>query len=119
MCVRKMHDGREDGHTGLGGIAACGRMARDDRCEGQGTVTCAPDNHASEEDTMSTGTTRLVALFVEKSLQQWVVRDPEGRFWLLPAVAEPWGQRQPFSPMRETELEPVPGHYTAMLGLPF
>ena len=60
-----------------------------------------------------------VALFVERSYQQWVVRDPEGHFWLLPAVEDPWGQRQPFSPTPETELEPVPSHYTSMLGLPF
>ena len=103
----------------MGGIAAGGRTARDDRCEGQGTVSCALDNHASEEDTMPTGTTRLVALFVEKASQQWVVRDPEGRFWLLPAVADPWGQRQPFSPTPEMGLEPIPRHYTAMLGAPF
>ena len=31
----------------------------------------------------------------------------------------PWEQRQPFTPAEETELEPVPGHYKYMLGLPF
>ena len=69
---------------------------------------------------MTTGPKRLVALFVERSYQQWVVRDPEGNFWLLPSdVEDLWGQRQPFSPTPESELEPVPGHYTSMLGLPF
>ena len=68
---------------------------------------------------MTTGTKRMVALFVERSYQQWVVRDPEGNFWLLPAVDDPWGHRQPFTPTPESELEPVPGHYTSMLGLPF
>jgi len=68
---------------------------------------------------MITGTKRLVALFVERPSQQWVVRDPEDNFWLLPSVEDPWGQRQPFHPTPETELEPVPGHYTSMLGLPF
>ena len=68
---------------------------------------------------MTTGTKRMVALFVERSYQQWVVRDPEGNFWLLPSVEDPWGHRQPFYPTPETELEPVPGHYTSMLGLPF
>ena len=65
---------------------------------------------------MTGGTKRMVALFVERSSQQWVVRDPEGNFWLLPAVDNPLGQRQPFSPTPETELEPVPGHDTSMLG---
>jgi hypothetical protein len=68
---------------------------------------------------MTTGTKRLVALFVERSHQQWVVRDPEGNFWLLPSVEDPWGYRQPFHPTPETELEPIPSHYTSMLGLPF
>jgi hypothetical protein len=68
---------------------------------------------------MNTGTKRMVALFVEKSQQQWVVRDPEGNFWLLPSDEDPWGHRQPFTPTPEMELEPVPGHYTSTLGLPF
>jgi hypothetical protein len=68
---------------------------------------------------MTTGPKRKVALFVEKSSQQRVVRDPEGNFWRLPSVADPWGQRQPFTPTPESKLEPVPGHYTSLLGLPF
>ena len=68
---------------------------------------------------MTSGTKRLVALFVERSSQQWVVRDPEGNFWLLPSVEDPWGHRQPFSLTPESELESVPGHYMSMLGLPF
>jgi hypothetical protein len=68
---------------------------------------------------MTTETKHMVALFVERSYQQWGVRDPEGNFWLLPAVEDPWGQRQPFCPTPETDLELVPGHYTSMLGLPF
>jgi hypothetical protein len=27
---------------------------------------------------------RKVALYVERSSQQWVVRDPEGNFWSVP-----------------------------------
>ena len=68
---------------------------------------------------MHSGPKRLVALFVAKPHQQWVVRDPEGHFWLLPAVDDPWEHRQPFIPKPETALEPVPGHYTSLLGLPF
>lgn len=60
-----------------------------------------------------------VALFVERSCRQWVVRDPEGSFWILPSVNHPWEHRQPFHPTPETNLEPVPGHYKDMLELPF
>ena len=60
-----------------------------------------------------------VALFVDRICQQWIVRDPDGHFWILPSVDEPWELRQPFQPTAETELEPVPGHYKDLLGLPF
>jgi hypothetical protein len=62
---------------------------------------------------------RLVALFVEKSSRQWVVRDPEGNFWIVPSVENGWDHRQPFHPTEESELESVPGHYRYMLNLPF
>jgi hypothetical protein len=68
---------------------------------------------------MPSSPTHLVALFVAKSQQQWVARDPEGHFWLLPAVDDPWAHRQPFTPTPETALEPVPGHYRSLLGIPF
>ena len=62
---------------------------------------------------------QVVALFVDKASQQWVVRDAEGNFWLLPAGEKPWDHRQPIAPTEETELEPIPGHYKYMLDLPF
>jgi hypothetical protein len=62
---------------------------------------------------------QAVALFVDKSIPQWIVRDPEGCFWLVPPVENAWDHRQPFQPTEETILEPVPGHYKDMLGLPF
>ena len=62
---------------------------------------------------------QMVGLFVDRACQQWIVRDPEGTFWILPSVDEPWEFRQPFYPSAETELEPVPGHYKDSLGLPF
>ena len=43
---------------------------------------------------------RLVAMFVDGPSQQWVVRDPEGNFWILPSVENPWQHRQPFLPDR-------------------
>jgi hypothetical protein len=61
---------------------------------------------------------RVVALYVDKATRQWVARDSEGRFWSLPSAENPWDERQPFTPAEETDLEPVPGHYKHMLGLP-
>jgi len=62
---------------------------------------------------------RAATLYVERATQQWVVLDPEGNFWSLPSTDNPWDERQPFTPAEETELEPVPAHYKAMLGLTF
>lgn len=59
----------------------------------------------------------VVALYVDKTTQQWIVRDHEGNFWSLPSGEDPWKERQPFTPGGETELEPVPGHYKYLLGL--
>ena len=61
----------------------------------------------------------VVSRFVDRSSQQWIALDPEGNFWIVPSEYEnPWNQRQPFYLTEETELEPVPGHYKPMLGLP-
>ena len=65
------------------------------------------------------GTNRVVALYVDKVGQRWVVRDLDGNFWSLPSTDTSWDERQPFTPAEETELEPVPGHYKYMLELPF
>ena len=67
---------------------------------------------------MLTASKPVVALFVDKTTRQWIVRDSEGNFWSLPSTDNPWDERQPFSPAEETELEPLPGHYKYMLGLP-
>lgn len=58
-------------------------------------------------------------LYVDKAEGQWIFRDPDGQLWSLPIGDDPWGERQPFTPSEETELEAVPGHYKQMLGLPF
>jgi hypothetical protein len=61
-----------------------------------------------------------LTLFVHRASQQWVVLDQDGDFWILPSNNEsPWDQRQPFTPTEENELEPIPGHYKYLLGLPF
>ena len=68
---------------------------------------------------MNAVTKRLVALFVEKSSQQWVMRDSEGNFWIVPSGKHPWDHRQPFYPTEESQLEPVLRHYLYILDLPF
>lgn len=60
-----------------------------------------------------------VDIYVDRSRQQWVVRDPEGNFWIVPLTDTPWDDRQAFFPAEETDLEPVPGHYKYVLGLPY
>ena len=62
---------------------------------------------------------RTAALYVDKASQQWIVLDPEGHYWVIPSVENPWDRRQPFQPAEATDLVPVPGHYKSMLGLPF
>jgi hypothetical protein len=67
---------------------------------------------------MLAATKRVAALYVDKATRPWIVRDSEGNFWSLPSNDNPWEGRQPFTPAEEAELEPVPGHYKNMLGLP-
>ena len=61
----------------------------------------------------------MALLYVDRSAQQWVVQDPEGAFWMVPCVEDAWIHREPFEFNDEVELEPVPGHYKSLLGLPF
>lgn len=61
---------------------------------------------------------QVVAIFVDRLSEHWIVRDSDGNFWMLPPTETPWDDRRPFSPAEETELEPVPGHYKYLLGLP-
>ncbi len=63
---------------------------------------------------------RTAAIFVDRTCtEHWIVRDPEGRFWIVPSADNAWERRRPFEPTEETDLEPVPGHYRSLLGLPF
>ena len=63
---------------------------------------------------------RLAAIFVDRrSSDHWVVRDPEGNFWIVPSAENAWNRRQPFYLTDAADLEPVPGHYKSLLGLPF
>jgi hypothetical protein len=69
---------------------------------------------------ISTTSQRMVAIYVDRSCtEHWIVRDPEGNFWIVPPVQNAWESRQPFEPDEDTDLEPIPGHYRFMLNLPF
>lgn len=68
---------------------------------------------------MTTITRTKLALYIDRSNQQWVVRDEEGNFWLIPSSDDGWDRRQKIEVSENTPLEPVPGHYKYMLGLPF
>src|SRR5437879_13456654 len=59
------------------------------------------------------------AVFVERSTGQWVVRDPEGDFWTLPTVDDPWRHRLPFHPTEDTVSVPVQGLAKQFLGSQF
>ena len=65
-------------------------------------------------------TNQKAAIFVDRACtEHWIVRDPEGNFWIVPSTENAWDHRQPFQPTEETELEAIPGHYLFMLELPF
>lgn len=67
---------------------------------------------------MLTERRQVVGIYVDQATGRWVVRDGDGNLWLLATTDDPWHDRRPFSPAEETVLEPVPGHYRTMLGLP-
>jgi len=68
---------------------------------------------------MTTLSRQRVVIYVDRPSQQWVVQDPEGFYWIVPVTEDAWEHRQPFTLSEETELQPVPGHYKYLLGLPF
>jgi hypothetical protein len=61
---------------------------------------------------------RKLALYIDRSNQNWIVLDPEGNYWLVPPGERAWDQRKPFHPSEGTVLEPIPSHYRYVLGLP-
>ena len=62
---------------------------------------------------------KVTALYVDRSTQQWVVRDTYGEFWVLPSSQDAWRHRRPFALNPDSTLEPVPGHYISLLGIPY
>jgi hypothetical protein len=63
-------------------------------------------------------TKHKIRLFVDKASQQWIVQDIDGTFWVLASHDNPWEQRQAIQSTEQLQLEPVPGHYKHMLGIP-
>ena len=71
------------------------------------------------ENLMLTTRKPVMSLYVDKGCpEHWIVRDRDGRFWIIPPGENAWEKREPFHPSEDAELEPVPGHYMYMLGLP-
>ena len=66
---------------------------------------------------MTTVGSSALTIFVDRSSGQWIVRDGDGYYWVIPPTDNPWDDRRPYSPAGETELERVPGHYKYVLGL--
>ena len=68
---------------------------------------------------MTTARKPAMSLYVDRKCPaNWIVRDRDGRFWVVPPGEDAWEQRRPFQPTEETTLEAIPGHYIHMLGLP-
>lgn len=67
---------------------------------------------------MTTLTSTRTSLYVDRATQQWVVRDGDGNLWIVPVGEDGWDRRQVCEVSEVTALEPVPGHYKYMLGLP-
>jgi hypothetical protein len=67
---------------------------------------------------MVTERTRAVAVYADRAGGRWVVRDAAGDFWALPHTDDPWRDREAVEIADGAELEPVPGHYRGLLGLP-
>jgi hypothetical protein len=68
---------------------------------------------------MSTVTRLSYSLYVDRTTQNWIVRDADGNFWVIPSTDNAWDQREPYEIADDAELVLVPGHYKSMLGLPF
>jgi len=63
-------------------------------------------------------TKQTVSLYVDRTNEKWIARDLDGSLWLVPSAQDGWNHREPFEITEETCLEPVPGHYRFMLGIP-
>ena len=67
---------------------------------------------------MKTTRKPVMSLYVDKGRpEHWIVRDPEGRFWVVPPGDDAWTKREPFHPSEDAEIEPVPSHYLYLLDI--
>lgn len=66
----------------------------------------------------TTITKERIRLFVDRSNMSWIVMDSQGQYWVLSNEQNPWEHRTAYQPDESTRLEPVPGHYKTMLGVP-
>lgn len=62
-------------------------------------------------------THKRIQLFADKVQGRWIVCDEKGIYWVL-AGENTWEQRQQITLNDEIDLQPVPGHYKRMLGVP-
>ena len=82
--------------------------------------TALDRNRTQEGKEVLSTPSRMAAIFVDRACtEHWIVRDPQGHFWIVPSVENAWEHRRPFQPTDDTELVAVPGHYLSMLDLPF
>ncbi|MBX7104902.1 MAG: hypothetical protein K1X57_12525 [Gemmataceae bacterium] len=66
---------------------------------------------------MSEQPSDIVAVFIDRESQTWIVRDNHGELWTVPAGANGWDRRCRYEKSDRRVLEPVPGHYKYMFGL--
>lgn len=57
-------------------------------------------------------------LFADRAKRQWIVRDGQGQYWMLPSSDRAWEDRIEVQQREITDLEAVPMHYKATLCLP-
>src|SRR5262245_15363746 len=63
--------------------------------------------HAREERNVFATRKPVCSLYVDRHTGQWIVKDAEGNFWIVPLTDNPWRDREPFQPTEESDLEPV------------
>src|SRR6516165_147372 len=52
---------------------------------------------------------RMAAIFVDRSCtEHWIVRDPEGNFWIVPSVANAWNAVGLSNPPKQPNSKPSP-----------
>jgi hypothetical protein len=72
----------------------------------------------TDDRSLTVITHKKIHLYVDKANSQWIALDGDGNFWVLPMNDNPWERRQKIQISDELKLEPVPGHYKHMLGIP-